>query len=542
MATSYFVKSGAGAVVLANQAWNNGDKMVPTRADATSNVNVARAWVWEVTTAGTSTGTPTWPASVTQDTTTVTQNGVVWTARKPGYSSGSTVNWAWATIFYDYGTRALGNGDTLYVSNNHAESQGDANVIGTFNTTNGNSYLILCVGDSVTSGFTLATTASVATTGTRAITCVSSVGGYRTYIYGISFTAGSGGSAAGLNPNQNGTGGASVVFESCTFVPGTTATVTIACSGGTNTKWINCNFKFNAAGQSLNCNASAVWEIIGGSLLSGGTSPTTLVSTIGHFRMLGVDLSNASGSMNIFSNTSPGNLDLVECKLPSAWSGSLSSAASGCPDCIAQMMDCDSAGTNYKFNRATGLGTIQSETTVVRTSPLGATDGTTPLSWKMVSNSSAIYPVQPLYTDWFLYGWNDVTDGSTVALSIEALMDGAIPDNSQMWTEWAYLGSSGSPIATIATTEVTNVLATPSAYSGSGNTWTTTGVGTPNAFTMSANAVPLLKGPIIARVALTKATSTVYVNPPTPGAKQFQIPGGSYINENIALPAIGSAG
>jgi hypothetical protein len=68
-------------ILLANRAWALGEIMAPALGDVSANVAVARGYAWEVTTAGTSTGTPVWPAAVTVNTTTVTQNGVVWTAR-----------------------------------------------------------------------------------------------------------------------------------------------------------------------------------------------------------------------------------------------------------------------------------------------------------------------------------------------------------------------------------------------------------------------------------------------------------------------------
>src|SRR6188508_3468017 len=100
---SFYLKSGAGAIEYSNRAWTLGEKMVPARADNSTNFAVARKWVWEVTTAGTSSATPAWPAvSATQDVTTVTEaGGVIWTARKPGFSTGSTASWAFAGINAD---------------------------------------------------------------------------------------------------------------------------------------------------------------------------------------------------------------------------------------------------------------------------------------------------------------------------------------------------------------------------------------------------------------------------------------------------------
>lgn len=67
-------------VLMANRAWALGEFMVPSPADGSANASVAAGYLWEVTTAGTSTGTPVWPATVTLGQT-VNQNGVVWTAR-----------------------------------------------------------------------------------------------------------------------------------------------------------------------------------------------------------------------------------------------------------------------------------------------------------------------------------------------------------------------------------------------------------------------------------------------------------------------------
>jgi type II secretory pathway pseudopilin PulG len=81
-------ESAKVTVYLANRAWTLGEFMYPAISDTSANVDVARGYAWEVTTVGTSTGTPAWPASVTVGTTTVTQNAVVWTARGPGCSPG----------------------------------------------------------------------------------------------------------------------------------------------------------------------------------------------------------------------------------------------------------------------------------------------------------------------------------------------------------------------------------------------------------------------------------------------------------------------
>ena len=101
---AFYLKSGAGATERANStAYTAGMRMVLLRTDTTANYLVARKWVWECTTMGTSgAAVPAWPATVTQDTTTITEGLLVWTARKPGYSSGTTAAWTFAGIFKEY--------------------------------------------------------------------------------------------------------------------------------------------------------------------------------------------------------------------------------------------------------------------------------------------------------------------------------------------------------------------------------------------------------------------------------------------------------
>ena len=168
--TDFYLKSGAGAADFQQaHTYSLGDKMVPARADAGSNFAVARKWVWECTTGGlTVSSNPTWPASVTQDTTTVTDGTATFTARLPGYSSGSTANWAWATIYVDYVVTAMAAGDRLFVSKNDSESF-SANVTLAFPGTQAAPSLIYSVDDSAAPPTSVATGALWATTGASSL-------------------------------------------------------------------------------------------------------------------------------------------------------------------------------------------------------------------------------------------------------------------------------------------------------------------------------------------------------------------------------------
>ena len=119
-----YVKSGSGATERANSTvYALGDRMVIAPADLSTNYTYARKWVWECTVAGTSgAAVPTWPSAVTQEVTTIADGSVVWTARRPGFSSGTTANWTFATIHLSYAATASVGGDIVYVSSSHSEN------------------------------------------------------------------------------------------------------------------------------------------------------------------------------------------------------------------------------------------------------------------------------------------------------------------------------------------------------------------------------------------------------------------------------------
>lgn len=496
--TVYYVKSGSGALAMQNRAWSNGDRMVPDIADASSNVATGQKWVWETTTAGTSNGTPTWPSSATQDVTTVTQNGVVWTARRPGYSSGTTANWTYATIFLKYAGVAVSANDTIYVSNNHAESVGAAYVCSPAAAVN-----VICANDGAAPPTAVATTATVTTTGGSSITCAQSA----SYFYGLTFICGSGSSST-CSIAVAGT------YEQCSFQNASTfAGGGVGASSATST-WINCSIKFGHASQSVNGSGILTWT--GGSLLAGGTSPTAIFTQPAASCLIeDVDFSNASAGVNL--TAAGGNAQSViirNVKLPTSWSGALNSSTPGstASNGIFSMQNVDNAGTNYRLGYQNTNGSIVQDTSIYNNA--GANNGTTHLSWKLVSNASAaLFPAKYLITP-EIVGWNTIT-GSSINARVEVVHDSATAlNNDEIWLEVSYLGTSGAPLGTLITNAKADVLASAGAQPTSTATWTGTGgFSNPNKQYLQVSFVPQIAGFIHARVKLCKATKTVYVDP-----------------------------
>jgi hypothetical protein len=173
------------------------------------------------------------------------------------------------------------------------------------------------------------------------------------------------------------------------------------------------------------------------------------------------------------------------------------------------MFNCDSADTHYRYRKATQFGTIQDETTLVRTG--GASDGTTTYSYKLVTNADAEHPMLTLDTP-EIVRWNDTT-GSSITVTVEFLHDSAtaLKDN-EIWLAVMYLGTSGVPLASFVNDGV-SVVATAASQASSSETWTTTGMANPNKQKMSVTFTPQEAGFLHATVRMAKASYTAYVDP-----------------------------
>jgi len=422
-----------------------------------------------------------------------------------GNNADSGATWALAKLDL-VGVAAIDTaGDTIWVSQNHNETTAAAITIAIANTVAAPGK-ILCGNDGAAPPTALATTAVVSTTGASAINIGNGIAQF-TYVYGITFKSGSAANAANIAIGHPGE------YESCVFWLNNTSTSSRVTFGGTsNIVLTNCGFKFGAAGQSLTSTANGEITINGGSILSGGTSPTAFIGSANNqnIRINGFDFSNASSSMNVVgSGGDVQKITLRDCKMPASWSGVLNSSAPGVSS-ICEMFNCDSGDTNYRYRKATQFGTIQDETTLVRTG--GASDGSTTYSLKMVTNANGEYPVSTLGSP-EIVKWNSTT-GSAITATIEILFDSATAlKDDEVWLEVMYLGASGVPLASFISDAKANVLATAADQTSSSVTWTTTGMANPNKRSLGVTFTPQEAGFIHAVVKLAKASTTVYVDP-----------------------------
>ena len=392
-------------------------------------------------------------------------------------------------------------GDTIFVSHQHVEQPGTTMTLA-FAGTDAAPVRVICVNDSAFPPEALSTTAVIGTAGAGNFIMSGNV-----YFYGIKVAT------AGTMALSNG------IFNTCTFESTTASkTFTIGTASSSNygiTVFKECGVKLLTSSALQIYNGDVFFT--GGSILSGTTS-SLFVGVwgqsgrgCGNISMSGFDFSNAPAGFSICNVVNASTVfSITNSKLPASWTGGLTSAGT-VPSAGAQinLANCDSTDTNYRIWRLSYAGDIKSETTIVRTG--GASDGTTPLSWKFTSNGNSNYRGSVLASPEIVV-WNDTT-GSAKTITVEVLTDGVTLADDECWLEVQYLGTSGFPLGAFITDAKVDVLAAPANQTASTEAWTTTGLTTPIKQKLSVTFTPQEKGFVHAKVILAKPSTTVYVCP-----------------------------
>lgn len=422
--------------------------------------------------------------------------------------SGTGADWTNAHTTLAAACSAASSGDRVFVADDHAETQASAMTINIFGFSTSPTQ-ILCVrrvGGSVPPvAADLRKTATITTTGVSAMT----IGDYLRFgrIYGINFYCGTGGVTVNLTIN------AQLILDCCTLNLGTTTGLSRIILGGGSGQIFHLlgstAFGFGNVGQQVQFQSHPyIWIGDGSPGVVGSNIPTLLIPNWGiqGGKISGVDFSNmGSGKTLIGQGANAGQTVLINCKLDSAVTITPNPSQ---PFHRVDVIGCNSSGNVQRNERYMRAGTMTTETTIVRTG--GATDGTTPYSWKIVANSDNRFDMPFKTFDGVV--WNDDT-GSSKTLTVHIITNNITLTDNEIWLEVDYLGSSGTPISSRITDGMT-VLGTPANQtSDSGQAWTTTGLGTPLKQKLECTFTPQLKGPIRWRVCYAKTSSTVYVCP-----------------------------
>lgn len=226
----------------------------------------------------------------------------------------------------------------------------------------------------------------------------------------------------------------------------------------------------------------------------------------------GLDMSSGAASMNLLAANlnGVGQLKFDSCKMPASWTGGIVSGSMLAQSGLKTMMiNCDSADTNYRLITAGWGAGLNTETAVYRTG--GASDGVTPISWRIATNTNTTYPLINFDAPPITL-WNETT-GSAITATIHILTDGVTLKDDEAWLEIMYLDDAGFPIGALVSDERPSQLAAAADQDASTATWTTTGITTPVKQKLSVTFTPQGKGFIQAKVRVAKPSTTIYVCP-----------------------------
>ena len=477
-----------------NTVYALGDRVVCSIAYGTT---ARRAFVYECTTAGTSHAAtePVWPTS---GTIADGPDTLVWTTRSPNDGT-----WANASCLLLYMLcHAAAAGDFIYLDDGHSESS--ALYLYASPGTHSSPVKIICV-DKATDALSTGAIVNNSSAYTLRATGVA-------YSYGIKY------SCTTTYFELGRTTGGTWILEGGDVLSG--AGLQLYVGNSAELIIINGNVNILAVGNSIGIHdGKMIW--LGGTLTTAGDVGVTALVTVsgGNSNIVDfrdINLENvgngavATSLLNVVGKCVR-EVNFSRCKLPSdagfaITSGSWTAVMRGLK---AKFHHCSSANKTYDFLESCYEGTIEDETTIVRDG--GASDGTTPQSWKMVSSANTVDNINPLISP-PIQSWTESTTSKT--FTVECIVDSAANlQNDEVWMEFEYPINNTDGLGGFARDKCA-MLGAPADKSTSAVTWNGTGgMANPNKFKCAVTVTPGKKGPITARICLAKASTTIYVDP-----------------------------
>jgi hypothetical protein len=421
--------------------------------------------------------------------------------RSAAAGAGTGADWAnaYTTLAAAYSGKAAG--DVFYVSEDHAETQASVMTL-TGPGTLAAPALVYCVNHS---GSVPPVSADLRTTATISTSAGNNMNfaGPAIY-YGITFNVGSSSTPTLAAPSAS---NVTLKFVNCAFVLIGSGAFNISIGGITAgfIELVNTPVTFGGTSSQIRCEGVLRWLNTPNALA--GTIPTTLFNSFssrsGQIICRGVDLSAAGSGKTLVgavTGSSNAKVEFHDCKINA--SVTLAATPTQHGSLFVDAFRTGSLGANYQFASVRYEGTLSEETTIVRTG--GASDGTTGLSYKIVTTANSSFHLPFECTPIMI--WNDTTGSSTVQ---GIWGGGAVPNNDDIWIEAEYLGASGSPLASFANDSKADPLAAAAGHTSSSETWG----GSTTAFKMAVSFTPQQKGWVTIRVKAAKASSTFYIDP-----------------------------
>jgi hypothetical protein len=283
------------------------------------------------------------------------------------------------------------------------------------------------------------------------------------YFNGITFNIGSGANIPTLRLGVGST--AKQVYDNCTiYLAGTGSTGIVLMGGSSYVMTVvlkNSTIKFSHTGQGFSLFSECYIDNL--TIDGAGSAVTGFIKSLGTGRtaiIQNCNLSSAAQGVVLLPATASITSKVVirNCKLPASWNGTLTAG-----DAItsihyrAEMYNCDSADTNYRIIIVDFFAKLVQETTLVATG--GATDGTTPISWKVVTTANA-NQVSPFECPEFS-AWND-TEGTQRTCSVKFISTVLLKDN-EAWLAANYSTDTADPLYAMLSDRVSDLVFTAAA-------------------------------------------------------------------------------
>jgi len=420
-------------------------------------------------------------------------------------ATGTANGSSWANAYTTFSSGVGGKaGDTVYVAHDHSELSAAINATPGLI---GNPCKTVCVNRAGTVPPVPAdrrATAVVATSANNAI----SLGGYQ-HIDGIIFIAGN--STGIANITLCNSSGYYLRLDNCSLRLGSTGNGQIILGAGSNggnfVELNNTTASFAAVGQSIATGGClSRWRNTPSALI--GAQVPTILFTLPNFsgsklECAGVDLSAAGSGKTLVgtSGLTMGNvLQFLDCKLNASVTKSVVPSSPGSDE--VDFVRSGATG-NYNVFRHRWQGTLEQETTIIRTG--GASDGTTGISWKVITTASCNFSLPfecpPIAI------WND-TIGSSRTATIEGIA-AALPTDAEVWVDCEFLGDGSSPQGSFVNDGKADLIVTAANQTSSTEIWG----GSTAAFKLAVTFTAQQKGWIYARVRVGKPSSTIYIDP-----------------------------
>lgn len=394
-------------------------------------------------------------------------------------------------------------GNTIFVKSSHAETQSTSlTLAGT--GTQANPMNVLCH-----NGAAYPPLAANITTGAT-VTCSAAssallINPFSIYFEGIEF----------IQSGNNGSvtvGGNTVdaVLKNCKLTNSansSTGAINIGSGSAASSRirLDNVALTFGHASQSAVIVSDVEWVNTPNAIL-GATLPTTVFRfgtnpAITYLTCRGVDFSVLDSGKTLFPAANwHGFVKLINCKL----GASVTVAGSPTLGGVIDVINCDDSD-NFRNERYDYRGTMTTESTIVLAG--GASDGTTPVSWKIVTTANPKV-FRPFETP-PIVAWNEDV-GSPLTLTLQGIWGGgAVPNDDEIWVDVEYLGASDSPLSSRVHDGPANVLTPGAAQAAGAGTWG----GSTTKFKLETTFTPEKKGFICARVKVAKISSTFYIDP-----------------------------